>query len=200
MVALTSACVIRSFLSTTSESATSERILHSLSSEINRILGMLLLNIRDITREAQSLYQANLILFDEGDLGEINYYAVNIDKVTSLQATDSEYVVKIDQLSTLFGALPNIIRHRSNSMLKKLARHGVFVLTYPPHPSHIFQFLDVLLSGLVKRSKKYQIRDDTFPIHVDHILRLFEHMMPQRQAQQPGQRGGRQDSSTTTGT
>jgi hypothetical protein len=61
----------------------------------------------------------------------------------------------------------------SISMLEKLARHGVLVLTYPPHASHIFQVLDVLLFGLVKRFKKYQIRDATLPIHVDHILRLF---------------------------
>jgi hypothetical protein len=51
----------------------------------------------------------------------------------------------------------------SNSMLEKLAQHRVLVLTYPPHTSSIFQVLDVLLFGLVKRSKKYQIRDDTLP-------------------------------------
>jgi hypothetical protein len=67
----------------------------------------------------------------------------------------------------------NCSAHMSNSMLQKLARHGVLVLTYPPHMSHIFQVLDALLFGLVKRSKKYQIRDDTLPIHIDHILRLF---------------------------
>jgi hypothetical protein len=61
----------------------------------------------------------------------------------------------------------------SNSMLEKLARHWVLVLTYPPHTSHIFQVLHVLLFCLVKRFKKYQIHDDTLPIHVDHILRLF---------------------------
>jgi hypothetical protein len=33
--------------------------------------------------------------------------------------------------------------------------------------------MDVLLFGLVEPSKKYQIHDDTLPIHVDHILRLF---------------------------
>jgi hypothetical protein len=67
----------------------------------------------------------------------------------------------------------NCSAHMSNSMSTKLARHGVLVLTYPPDMSHIFQLLDVLLFSLVKRSKKYQIRDDTLPIHVDYILRLF---------------------------
>jgi hypothetical protein len=61
----------------------------------------------------------------------------------------------------------------SNSMLENLTRHRVLVLTYPPHTSHIFQVLDGLLFSLAKRSKKYQIRDDTLPIHVDHILKLF---------------------------
>jgi ribonuclease BN (tRNA processing enzyme) len=61
----------------------------------------------------------------------------------------------------------------SNSILEKLARYRALVVMYPPHTSHIFQVPDVLLSGLVKRSKKYQIRDDALPIHVDHILGLF---------------------------
>jgi hypothetical protein len=67
----------------------------------------------------------------------------------------------------------NCSAHMSNSMLEKLARNGVLVLTCPPHTSHMFQVLDVLLFGFVKRSKKYQIRDDTLPMHVDHTLRPF---------------------------
>jgi hypothetical protein len=47
----------------------------------------------------------------------------------------------------------NCSAHMSNSMPNKLARRGVLVLTDPPHASHIFQVLDVLLFGLVKRSK-----------------------------------------------
>jgi hypothetical protein len=39
--------------------------------------------------------------------------------------------------------------------------------------SRILEDQQVLRFSLVKRSKKYQIRDDTLPIHVDHILRLF---------------------------
>ena len=61
----------------------------------------------------------------------------------------------------------------SDSVLGKLARHGVLVITYPPHTSHVFQILDVLLFGLVKRAKKHQMRDDELSEHVDHVLRLF---------------------------
>jgi hypothetical protein len=61
----------------------------------------------------------------------------------------------------------------SNSMVEKLAWHGVLVLTYPPHTSHIFQIMDVLLFGLGTPFTKYQIHDDTLPIRVDHILRFF---------------------------
>jgi hypothetical protein len=67
----------------------------------------------------------------------------------------------------------NCSAHMSDSVLQNLARHGVLVLTYPPHTSHIFQVLDVLLFGLIKRSKKYQMRDDGLSECVDHILRLF---------------------------
>jgi hypothetical protein len=70
----------------------------------------------------------------------------------------------------------------SNSMLEKLARHGVLVLTYAPHTSPTFQVLDVLLFGLVSDPKKYQIRDDTLPVHVNHILRLLRAYDAQWQA------------------
>jgi hypothetical protein len=63
----------------------------------------------------------------------------------------------------------NCSAYMSNSMPKKLARHGVLVLTYPPHTSHIFQVLDVLLFGLVNRSKniKYVM------IHCPYMLITF---------------------------
>jgi hypothetical protein len=61
----------------------------------------------------------------------------------------------------------------SDSISQKLARHGVLTITSPPHTSHIFQVLGVLLFGLVKGSKKYQMRDDRVSLHVDHILQLF---------------------------
>jgi hypothetical protein len=48
----------------------------------------------------------------------------------------------------------NCSAHMSNSMQERLARHRVLVLMYPLHTSHIFQVLDGLLFGLVKRSKK----------------------------------------------
>jgi hypothetical protein len=35
--------------------------------------------------------------------------------------------------------------HCSEDVLKKLARHGTLVIIYPPHTSHLFQVLDVLL-------------------------------------------------------
>jgi hypothetical protein len=58
-------------------------------------------------------------------------------------------------------------------MLGKLTSWGILVITYPSHTSHIFQVLDVLLFGILKKAKKYQRRDDTLPRGVDHVLRLF---------------------------
>jgi hypothetical protein len=48
----------------------------------------------------------------------------------------------------------NCSAHMSAPVLQKLARHGVLVATYPPHTSHIFQVLDILLFGFLKGSKK----------------------------------------------
>jgi hypothetical protein len=58
----------------------------------------------------------------------------------------------------------NCSAHMSDSVMRKMALHGILVLTYPPHTSHIFQILDLLLFGLVKRSKKHQMRDDSLPL------------------------------------
>jgi hypothetical protein len=63
--------------------------------------------------------------------------------------------------------------HCSNAALDKMARNGIRVITYPPQTSHIFQALDVLLFGILKRANKYQRRDDMLGQGVDHVLRLF---------------------------
>jgi hypothetical protein len=63
--------------------------------------------------------------------------------------------------------------HCPEGILQKLARQVVIVLTHPPHTSHIFQALDVLLFGVLKRAKKNQHCDDGLPAQVDHVLHLF---------------------------
>jgi hypothetical protein len=60
------------------------------------------------------------------------------------------------------------------AILKELAEKGVLVLTYPPHASHIFQVLDLVLFGNLKRCQKYQTRDDNGDREVEHILRTFK--------------------------
>jgi hypothetical protein len=44
--------------------------------------------------------------------------------------------------------------------LQKPALHGVIVLTYPRHTFHIFQLLDVVLFGVLIRTKTNQRRDN----------------------------------------
>jgi hypothetical protein len=53
-------------------------------------------------------------------------------------------------------------------------RHGVIIITYPLHISHIFQVLDVLLFGVLKRAKKYQRRDDSLASNIDHVRQLCQ--------------------------
>jgi hypothetical protein len=38
----------------------------------------------------------------------------------------------------------------SNDILQELAKHKIILITYPPHTSHLFQGLDVLLFGGLK--------------------------------------------------
>jgi hypothetical protein len=47
----------------------------------------------------------------------------------------------------------NCSAYISEAMLWNAARHKVLIITYPSHTSHVFQVLDVLLFGVVKRSK-----------------------------------------------
>jgi hypothetical protein len=46
-------------------------------------------------------------------------------------------------------------------------------MTHPPHFSHIFQILDVLMSGRLKSAKKYLAREPNLLPQVDHVMHLF---------------------------
>jgi hypothetical protein len=54
-----------------------------------------------------------------------------------------------------------------------LARHGILVIAYLPHTSHIFCVFDVLIFRILKKAKKYQRRDNTLPKELDYVRRLF---------------------------
>jgi hypothetical protein len=47
------------------------------------------------------------------------------------------------------------------------------MLTYPPHTTHIFQFLNVLLFGRLKALRKYLAKDNDENRETDHVLRVF---------------------------
>jgi hypothetical protein len=48
----------------------------------------------------------------------------------------------------------NCASHCSEGRFIEFARHGVLVLSYPPHTSNLFQVLDLLLFGRLKSAKK----------------------------------------------
>jgi hypothetical protein len=57
--------------------------------------------------------------------------------------------------------------------MKELAIHGIFLITYPPHTSHIFQVLDLLLFGRLRAIKKQVLRDLTLGRDFDYVMRIF---------------------------
>jgi hypothetical protein len=67
----------------------------------------------------------------------------------------------------------NCTCHCSADVLQDLSSHGILLITYPPHSSHIFQVLDVLLFGRLKSAKKYLRRDTSQVPIVDHVMRVF---------------------------
>jgi hypothetical protein len=62
--------------------------------------------------------------------------------------------------------------HCSEDILIEFARHGVLVLSYPPHMSNLFQVLDLLLFSRLKSAKKYLPRNDQASTWIDHIVRI----------------------------
>jgi hypothetical protein len=77
-----------------------------------------------------------------------------------------------DKLAILF--CDNCSIHCSEILLREFAEKGVVVVTYPPHTSHIFQVLDVLLFGRLKSAKKYIPRNDADASGIDHLVRIFK--------------------------
>jgi hypothetical protein len=63
--------------------------------------------------------------------------------------------------------------HCSDEVLGKLARCWILVITCPLHTSHIFQIVDVLSLGILKKAKKYQRQNDILRREGDNVLRLF---------------------------
>jgi hypothetical protein len=68
----------------------------------------------------------------------------------------------------------NCSAHIADSVVATRARHGILLRRCPAHTSHIFQIRDRSPFGLMKHSRKYQMRDDSLPSNVDHILGLSE--------------------------
>jgi hypothetical protein len=64
--------------------------------------------------------------------------------------------------------------HCQDQLLKEFAERGVAVITYPPHTSHIFQVLDLLLFGRLKAAQKYIPRADADSTDINHLIRIFK--------------------------
>jgi hypothetical protein len=67
----------------------------------------------------------------------------------------------------------NCNSHCCDEVLQEVARHGILIITYPPHSSQIFQVLDVLLFGRLKSAKKHLVRDLSISPQLDHVMRVF---------------------------
>lgn len=67
----------------------------------------------------------------------------------------------------------NCCAHCRQDFLRELAEHGVLLITYPPHTSHIFQVLDLLIFGRLKVAKKHQPHDPDLDYRLDHIVRIL---------------------------
>jgi hypothetical protein len=60
-----------------------------------------------------------------------------------------------------------------NDILQELANHGIPLITYPPHASHVFQTLDVMLFGRLKSAKKCLRCHQELDPQIHYIIRVF---------------------------
>jgi hypothetical protein len=74
--------------------------------------------------------------------------------------------------ATLF--CDNCAYHCSEDTLIEFARHGVLVLSYPPHTSNLFQVFDLPMFGRLKSPKKYLPRNGQASASIDHIIWIFK--------------------------
>jgi hypothetical protein len=67
----------------------------------------------------------------------------------------------------------NCASHCCDEVKRELAEHGILLITYLPHTSHIFQVLDTLLFGRLKAEKKRILRDMNLARDLDYVMRIF---------------------------
>jgi hypothetical protein len=67
----------------------------------------------------------------------------------------------------------NCLCQCSDDILQELANHGIVLITYTSHTSHLFQVLDVLSFGCLKSAPEYLAHDDSLDPHMDHVFGLF---------------------------
>jgi hypothetical protein len=67
----------------------------------------------------------------------------------------------------------NCVSHCSDEVKRELAEHGIMLIRYPAHISHIFQVLDTLLFRRLKAEKKRLLRDLNLGRDLDHVMRIF---------------------------
>lgn len=92
-----------------------EDVLVALAVELNKILLDLLPKIQKVAQDMTKLFMDNLVAFSERQLGFINYYCVKILGVTSLDVNDSDYVTKVDLLSSVCGGFGAAIQRLSST-------------------------------------------------------------------------------------
>jgi hypothetical protein len=90
-----------------------------------------------------------------------------------IPAVESSRLLRGCQNEPAFLFFDNCASHCSDEVKRELTEHGILLITYPPHTSHIFQVLDTLLFGRLKAKKKRFLCDLNLGCDVDHVMRIF---------------------------
>ena len=64
--------------------------------------------------------------------------------------------------------------HCSERILKKLAKHNILALTYPSHTSNLFQALDLVFFGVLKKNKSRIYLDSEENFFTNQLLEIIE--------------------------
>jgi hypothetical protein len=69
--------------------------------------------------------------------------------------------------------MDNLFAHCSDRTLQLLSQHNIRVISFPPHSTHIFQMLDLVVFGVMKHYKSTLKKANNIHPVADHLHRAF---------------------------
>ncbi|OHT08942.1 hypothetical protein TRFO_22367 [Tritrichomonas foetus] len=101
---------------------------------------------------------------------EIFYYYISEILVPYVNNKRENLKIKKEKAVLL---MDNLSSHISDRVMEELSPNNIYIITFPPHTSHIFQVLDVSIFGILKNYLKSLPHKASLHVQVDLCWRTF---------------------------